>query len=129
MIKMQVNRNDLDRLKYLEREINNPHFNKVITSIIHNIQVNNAVYVITEEGSWDYEYTGHTEVYSTFKDAFKEYKQLVKQAKEDIKKWTENIETDEEINEDAEQASFDIYEQGEYSKLHDSIKIEKKEVR
>ena len=126
---MQVNRNDLDRLKYLEREIKNKHFQKVITSIIHNLQVNNIVYVLSEEGTWDYECSGHTEVYSTFKDALEKYKQLVKSAREDMVNWTTEAQEDEQIDEDAESASFEIYEDGDFSRLHDTITIEKKEVK
>ena len=47
------------------------------------------VYVLSEEGSWDYEFTNHTEVYANFEDALKSFKNLVRSAKLDMEEWTD----------------------------------------
>lgn len=126
---MIVNSNDLDRLKYLEREIKNTHFKKVITSIINNIQVNNKIYVISEDGAWDYESSHYTTIHTTFKDALEEYKLLVNQSRHNMNEWTDASEEDEQIDEDSEGAKFEIWEDGDYTRLHDVIRIEKREVK
>lgn len=130
---MRVNKNDLDRMRYLERELKetNTHLAKVIASIIHNIQVNNTVYVVTEEGSWDYEDTLLTEVYSSFEEALKRYNNLKKTAQDDMKEWDDDsgmTVEDEQIDQDAESAEFQIYQDGDYTRFHDAITITRKEV-
>lgn len=129
---MRVNKNDLDRMRYLERELKetNTHLAKVIASIIHNVQVNNTVYIITEEGSWDYENTLHTEVYSSFEEALKSYSNLKSAAQIDMKEWLSepDIVEDEQIDRDTEQAEFQIYQEGDYTRYHDTITITRKEV-
>ena len=130
---MRVNKNDLDRMRYLERELKeiNTHLAKVIASIIHNIQVNNTVYIITEEGSWDYEDTLHTEIYASYEEALKRYNSLKKTAQADMKEWDDEsgmtIEN-EQIDQDTESAEFQIYQDGDYSRFHDTITITRKEV-
>lgn len=131
---MRVNKNDLDRMRYVERELKetNTHLAKVIASIIHNIQVNNTVYVVTEEGSWDYEDTLLTEVYSSFEEALKRYNSLKKTAQDDMKEWDDDsgmTVEDEQIDQDAESAEFQIYQDGDYTRFHDAITITRKEVR
>ena len=130
---MRVNKNDLDRMRYLERELKetNTHLAKVIASIIHNIQVNNTVYVITEEGSWDYEDTLLTEVYASYEEALKRYNSLKETAQADMKEWDDDsgmTVEDEQIDQDAESAEFQIYQDGDYSRFHDAITITRKEV-
>lgn len=125
---MRVSKTDLDRLRYVEREVESTHLKTVLTSVIHNIQVNNAVYVIQEEGSWDYEFTGHTEVYSTFKEALKSYHNLVKVAKQDMEEWIDSPAESEQIDEEAESAEFQIYADGDFTRLHDTITIKRQEV-
>ena len=129
---MRVNKNDLDRMRYLERELKeiNTHLAKVIASIIHNVQVNNTVYIITEEGSWDYEDTLHTEVYSSFEEALKSYNNLKSTAQADMREWLSepDIAEDEQIDRDTEQAEFQIYQEGDYTRFHDTITITRKEV-
>ena len=129
---MRVNKNDLDRMRYLERELKetNTHLAKVIASIIHNVQVNNTVYIITEEGSWDYEDTLHTEVYSSFEEALKSYNNLKSTAQADMREWLSepDIVEDEQIDRDTEQAEFQIYQEGDYTRFHDTITITRKEV-
>ena len=130
---MRVNKNDLDRMRYLERELKetNTHLAKVIASIIHNIQVNNTVYVVTEEGSWDYEDTLLTEVYASYEEALKRYNNLKKTAQDDMKEWDDDsgmTVENEQIDQDTESAEFQIYQDGDYSRFHDTITITRKEV-
>ena len=129
---MRVNKNDLDRMKYLERELKetNTHLAKVIASIIHNVQVNNSVYVITEEGSWDYENTLLTEIYASYEEALKRYNNLKKTAQLDIRGWMDesDVVEDEQIDRDTESAEFQTYEDGDFTRFHDTITITKKEV-
>ena len=130
---MRVNKNDLDRMRYLERELKetNTHLAKVIASIIHNIQVNNTVYVVTEEGSWDYEDTLLTEIYASYEEALKRYNNLKRTAQTDMKEWDDEsgmTVENEQIDQDAESAEFQIYQDGDYTRFHDTITITRKEV-
>ena len=129
---MRVNKNDLNRMKYLERELKetNTHLAKVIASIIHNVQVNNTVYVITEEGSWDYENTLLTEIYASYEEALKRYNNLKKTAQLDIREWMDesDVVEDEQIDRDTESAEFQTYQDGDFTRFHDTITITKKEV-
>lgn len=130
---MRVNKNDLDRMRYLERELKetNTHLAKVIASIIHNIQVNNTVYVVTEEGSWDYEDTLLTEIYASYEEALKRYNSLKRTAQDDMKEWDDEsgmTVENEQIDQDAESAEFQIYQDGDYTRFHDTIIITRKEV-
>ena len=130
---MRVNKNDLDRMRYLERELKetNTHLAKVIASIIHNIQVNNTVYVVTEEGSWDYEDTLLTEIYASYEEALKRYNSLKRTAQADMREWDDDsgmTVEDEQIDQDAESAKFQIYQDGDYTRFHDTIIITRKEV-
>ena len=130
---MRVNKNDLDRMRYLERELKeiNTHLAKVIASIIHNIQVNNTVYVVTEEGSWDYEDTLLTEIYASYEEALKRYNSLKKTAQDDMREWDDEsgmTVENEQIDQDAESAEFQIYQDGDYARFHDNITITRKEV-
>ena len=115
---MRVNKNDLDRMRYLERELKetNTHLAKVIASIIHNIQVNNTVYVVTEEGSWDYEDTLLTEIYASYEEALKRYNSLKRTAQADMREWDDDsgmTVENEQIDQDAESAKFQIYQDGD----------------
>lgn len=82
------------------------------------------VYVIGEEGSWDYELTHHVEAYASFEDAVNSYRNLVKNARLDMKEQVKNdIAECEQIDEEAETASFEIYKDGYYTQFHDTIEI------
>lgn len=85
------------------------------------------VYVLLEEGSWDYEFTNNMAVYANFKDALKEFNKLVKQAKSDMKEWTDDISSEQDVTPGIA-AYFSIYEDGDYTRLHNTITISKKEV-
>lgn len=129
---MRIAKKDIERLEYVERalESKNNHLAKVVHNVLHELNPE-FVYTIQESGSWDYEYTHHTEVFATWGDALHQFKALVRIAKLDMDEWLAN-EADrtesEQIDEDAQTASFEIYENGDYSRLHDSIQLTRKEV-
>ena len=87
------------------------------------------VYVLKEEGSWDYEPTNYTEVYENFEDALKAFKEKVKTSEADMQDWTEDAVSDTTINESEQTASFETYEDGDFNRLHDTITISRKEVK
>ena len=86
------------------------------------------VYVLLEEGSWDYEFTNNIEVYTKFEDALNKFNELVKTAEADMKEWTEEVVSEQEI-EQGVAAYFSTYEDGDYTRLHDTITISEKEVK
>jgi len=88
------------------------------------------VYVLIEDSSWDYEYSQDIKVYSNFNDALKDYNQRVKDAKNDMDQWLDKDEqaTEELVDTDKEYASFSIYEDGNWTRTHDDISVNKKEV-
>jgi len=87
-----------------------------------------TVYVLIEEGSWDYETTMSVEVYSTFKKALEEFNHKIKSAKSDMEEWTEDAACERTVDKESESAKFEIYEDGDFTRLHDTITITKKEV-
>ncbi len=84
------------------------------------------VYVIEEEGSWDYELTHHIEAYASFEDAMNSYKNLVKNARSDMKELVDNnnLAESEQVSKE-EAAYFEIYKDGYYTQFHDTIEITK----
>ena len=129
---MRIAKKDMERLTYVENALSkrDDHLAKVVHNVLHELNPE-FVYVIQEEGSWDYEFTHHTEVYASFGDALNSYKNLVRVARLDIKEYIsdDQIFESEQINEEAGTASFKIYGKREdYTKLHDTILITKKEV-
>ena len=121
----------IERLTYVENALSkrDDHLAKVVHNVLHELNPE-FVYVIQEEGSWDYEFTGHTEVYASFGDALNSYKNLVRVARSDIKEWIseDQISESEQIDEEAGTANFEIHEDGDFTRLHDTITITKKEV-
>lgn len=132
---MRITQKQIKRLDYLESELkllNSPHLVKVVHNIKDEISSQpEYVYIITEEGSWDYEYASNCECFNDFKTAVNRFNELKDQAIRDMNDWLdeEDINQDESIDEDGEQASFEIYESGDYSRLHDVITVHKKEVK
>ena len=129
---MRIAKKDIERLTYVENALlkRNDHLAKVVHNVLHELNPE-FVYVVQEEGSWDYVSTHHTtEIYASFGDALNSYKNLVKVAKADIRKWIseDEISESEQIDEEAGTASFEIYEDGDFTRLHDTITITKKEV-
>lgn len=129
---MRIAKKDIERLTYVENalEKRDDHLAKVVHNVLHELNPE-FVYVIQEEGSWDYEFTSHAEVFATWGDALHQFKALVKTARLDMNEWLsdpEDIAESEQINEDAEAASFEIYEDGDFTRLHDTITLTKKEV-
>ena len=128
---MRIAKKDIERLTYVEKALEKKenHLAKVVHNVLHELNPE-FVYVIQEEGSWDYESTHHTEVYASFGDALNSYKNLARGAKQDMLEWTSEdaIVQSEQIDEEAGTANFQIYEDGDFTKLHNTISIIKKEV-
>lgn len=128
---MRIAKKDIERLTYVENALSkrDDHLAKVVHNVLHELNPE-FVYVIQEEGSWDYETTNHTEVYASFGDALNSYKNLVRVARSDMHEWIsdDQISESEQIDEEAGTASFEIYEDGDFTRLHDTITITKKEV-
>ena len=128
---MRIAKKDIERLTYVEKALatKENHLAKVVHNVLHELNPE-FVYVIQEEGSWDYETTNHTEVYASFGDALNSYKNLVRVAKSDIREWIsdDQISESEQIDEEAGTASFEIYKDGDFTKLHNTVTITKKEV-
>ena len=95
------------------------------------------VYVITENGSWDYEPTNPPAlVYKDFEIALEKFRELVSVAERDIRDWLNNWDEDSEVvqiemnvNKTTQDANCDVYENGDYTRFHDTIKLEKVEVK
>ena len=128
---MRIAKKDIERLTYVENALSkrDDHLAKVVHNVLHELNPE-FVYVIQEEGSWDYASTHHNEVYASFGDALNSYKNLVRVARSDIREWIsdDRISESEQIDEEAGTASFEIYEDGDFTRLHDTITITKKEV-
>lgn len=128
---MRIAKKDIERLTYVERalETKENHLAKVVHNVLQELNPE-FVYVVAEEGSWDYEFTSHTEVYASFADALNSFKGLARTAKLDMEEWIKEDETQvkEQIDEEAQTASFEIYQDGDFTRLHDTITITKKEV-
>ena len=121
----------MERLEYVEKALSkrDDHLAKVVHNVLQELNPE-FVYVVAEEGSWDYEFTNHTEVYASFGDALNSFKNLSRAAKQDMLEWIdeESIAQSEQIDEEKQAASFEIYEDGDFTRLHDTITITKKEV-
>ena len=128
---MRIAKKEIERLTYVENALlkRNDHLAKVVHNVLHELNPE-FVYVVQEEGSWDYASTHHTEVYASFGDALNSYKNLVRVARSDIREWIndDQISESEQIDEEAGTASFEIYEDGDFTRLHDTVTITKKEV-
>ena len=128
---MRIAKKDIERLEYVEKalEKRDDHLAKVVHNVLHELNPE-FVYVVAEEGSWDYEFTNHTEVYASFGDAVNSFKNLTRVARQDMLEWTDedSITQSEQIDEEKQTASFEIYEDGDFTRLHDTITITKKEV-
>ena len=128
---MRIAKKDIERLTYVENALSkrDDHLAKVVHNVLHELNPE-FVYVIQEEGSWDYASTHHTEIYASFGDALNSYKNLVRVARSDIREWIsdDQISESEQIDEEAGAAVFETYEDGDFTRLHDTITITKKEV-
>lgn len=128
---MRIAKKDMERLEYVEKALSkrDDHLAKVVHNVLQELNPE-FVYVVAEEGSWDYEFTNHTEVYASFGDALNSFKNLSRAAKQDMLEWIdeESIAQSEQIDEEKQAASFEIYEDGDFTRLHDTITITKKEV-
>ncbi|MBQ2350224.1 MAG: hypothetical protein II393_03025 [Cytophagales bacterium] len=128
---MRIAKKDIERLEYVEKALSkrDDHLAKVVHNVLHELNPE-FVFVVAEEGSWDYEFTNHTEVYASFGDAVNSFKNLARVARQDMLEWTDedSITQNEQIDEEKQTASFEIYEDGDFTRLHDTITITKKEV-
>lgn len=128
---MRIAKKDIERLEYVEKALSkrDDHLAKVVHNVLHELNPE-FVYVVAEEGSWDYEFTNHTEVYASFGDAVNSFRNLARVARQDMLEWTseDSITQSEQIDEEKQTASFEIYEDGDFTRLHDTITITKKEV-
>lgn len=86
------------------------------------------VYVVIENGSWDYETTKNVSVFDSFEKAKEEYQNLIERTKQDMKEWANEEDLGIEENIDEEYVSFSMYENGDYSRLHNDIVVEKQEI-
>ena len=86
------------------------------------------VYLVLEEGSWDYETTNSFKVFDSFEKAMKDFKQRVKDTKVDMKNWIDEDETEIEETIENEHAYFSMYESGDYSRIHNTISLDKTEI-
>lgn len=72
------------------------------------------------------------EIYSNFKTALKNFNTKVKEATDEMQSWfendLENLSKDIDIDEQNEEARFDIYDKDEYDRFHITINISKREV-
>lgn len=105
---MRIAKKDIERLTYVERalETKENHLAKVVHNVLQELNPE-FVYVVAEEGS---EFTSHTEVYASFADALNSFKGLARTAKLDMEEWEDETQIEEQIDEEAQTASFEIYQ-------------------
>ena len=104
----------------------NPH-----TLKIEEVNTKSYVYVLSETGCWDYEQTSSIEVFKDFDRALDRLEQKITDTKKDMKEWLsqDDIEDEKIIDRENDFASYEIYERGDFSRLHDCIVLERKEVK
>ena len=88
------------------------------------------VFILRDEGSWDYEHTSSADVFATFDLALEEFKKRIVKSKQDMETWCskEDIKEDQLIDRENNYASYDTYEQDEYDRLHNTLIVERKEI-
>lgn len=128
---MRIAKKDIERLTYVENALlkRDDHLAKVVHNVLHELNPE-FVYVVQEEGSWNYESTNHTEVYASFGDALNSYKNLVRVARSNIREWIsdDQISESEQIDEETQTASYKVCNKDNEIYFHDTITITKKEV-
>lgn len=129
---MRIAKKDIERLTYVEKALDTKenHLAKVIHNVLNELNPE-FVYVVDEEGAWDGEQTHHTEVYASFGDAVNSFKNLARAAALDMREWVRDpseIKEDEQIDEEAQVAKYEIYKEGYFTYYHDTISVIKKEV-
>ncbi len=129
---MRIAKKDIERLTYVENALSkrDDHLAKVVHNVLHELNPE-FIFIIQEEGCWNGELIHHTEAYASFGDALNSFKNLVRVAGLDMREWVRDpskLEESEQIDEEAGTASFETYESGNFTKLHDTITITKKEV-
>ena len=128
---MRIAKKDIERLTYVENALSkrDEHLAKVVHNVLHELNPE-FIFIVQEEGCWDGELVHHTEAYASFGDALNSFKNLARVARSDMHEWIsdDQISESEQIDEEAGTASFEIYEDGDFTRLHDTITITKKEV-
>jgi hypothetical protein len=129
---MRIAKKDIERLEYVEKALSkrDDHLAKVVHNVLHELNPE-FVYVIQEEGCWDGEQTHHTEVYASFGDALNSYKNLARSAGLDMREWVRDpskLEESEQIDEEAQTASYKVCNIENTIYFHDTITIKRKEV-
>lgn len=129
---MRIAKKDIERLTYVENALSkrDDHLAKVVHNVLHELNPE-FIFIIQEEGCWNGELIHHTEAYASFGDALNSFKNLVRVAGLDMREWVRDpskLEESEQIDEEAGTASFETYESGNFTRLHDTITITKKEV-
>ena len=128
---MRIAKKDIERLTYVENALSkrDDHLAKVVHNVLHELNPE-FIFIVQEEGCWDGELVHHTEAYASFGDALNSFKNLARVARSDMHEWIsdDRISESEQIDEEAGTASFEIYEDGDFTRLHDTIAITKKEV-
>lgn len=92
------------------------------------------VFVLLENGSWDYETTEDCQIHTDFDKVYNEFLQKVECAKSDILNFVdeEDVESEEEgeLNgKDTEFYKISIWECGDWTKTHCDITIRRMEVQ
>lgn len=87
------------------------------------------VYVLTEDGCWDYEETLTVEVYSTFEKALEKFHKKVADCKETMKEYSSYEVKDEvSVNRTIQHAYYSTWEDGDSTRLNCEIRINREEV-
>lgn len=102
-----------------------------ITLEMKDLDEKEYVYILTDETCYDYEQNVSVEVFKGFDRALDKFKQKVTEAKKDMKEWVDedDIEEEQSIDSSKEHALYEIYEDGDFSRVHNVIKITKGEVK
>lgn len=129
---MRIAKKDIERLTYVENALSkrDDHLAKVVHNVLHELNPE-FIFIIQEEGCWDGELIHHTEAYASFGDALNSFKNLARVARLDMNEWIaneESIKESEQIDEDTQAATFEIWEDGDYTRFHNSIRLTRKEV-
>ena len=105
----------------------NPH----TLTIEEDINNKKYVYVLSKSGCWDYEHTLSVEVFESFESALTAFEQAILDSKTEMRDWLDddNVEDDKLIDEENSHASYEIYQRGDFSRLHNCLVVDKKEVK
>lgn len=89
------------------------------------------LYIVTDDGCWDYERTHKLFVFKTFDKALECFEERAKMGRSDMLEWLDDpddLEESKSVNRETETAYYDIWEDGDSERLNNIIRIEKVEV-